>query len=393
MISDKRRIEELMLKVLEQEASTEELEFFSVWLNVPENAACFRQFKKLWNLTSGPRVTSGKAKTELRRFIRFMHENKKQGNRFIIPRVYKIAGWVAACMLPFLVAWWGWDHWSRLEIPVQTVMADITPGSPKAVLVRASGERIVLQSGEIEKCFLGNNVRLDEKGQSLHYTKNDTLEPVFTYDQLDVPRGGEFTVNLADGTVVYLNSATTLKYPPVFQEKERKVFLSGEAWFEVKKEDERPFYVVTDAVTIRVYGTAFNISTRSNGNTRTVLVEGSIGIWGNQENAPEYRLKPAQMADYCPDGVLKQITDVDPGPYISWKDGLFVFENESLENIMDMLSLWYDVDVFYKGEQVKGYHFTGHMQRYEQIDIILNAISKMIGVHFSVTGRTIVVSK
>lgn len=393
MTSDKERIEKLMLRVVNREATADDLNYFSDWLKVPENAACFEQFKKLWNLTSGPRPTSGKTEAELHQFVRFMREHRNLTSRYRMRRIYRITGWVAACMLPLMVAVWGWNQRQQQELPVHTPVVNILPGSSKAILTLSSGKQIVLNPGDLAKNNLGTNVQLDEKGHSLHYLNNDSPNLAVYYDRLDIPRGGEFTVTLADGTVVYLNSASTLKYPPVFQEKERKVFLSGEAYFEVKKEDSRPFYVVTDAVTIRVYGTSFNVSTRCHGNTQAVLITGSIGISGNQENAPEFLLKPLQMADYTPDGVLNRIADVDPHSYVAWKEGLFVFENESLENIMDLLSLWYDVDVVFQSERVKDYHFTGHMERYEQIDVILNAIGKMVGVHFSITNKTIVVSE
>lgn len=393
MISDRERMEELMLRVMNREATAEELDYFADWLKVPENGASFEQFKKLWNLTSGPHVMPERTEAELHQFVRFMREHRNLTFRYSKRRVYRIAGWVAACMLPLVVAVWGWNQWNQQESPLEFPVVNVLPGSSKAVLTLSSGKQIVLKPGDDAKNSLGTNVQLDEEGHSLHYLNNDSQKAAVNYDRLDIPRGGEFTVTLADGTVVYLNSASTLKYPPVFQEKERRVFLSGEAYFEVKKEDSRPFYVVTDAVTIKVYGTSFNVSTRCKGNTQAVLVSGSIGISGNQENAPEYLLKPLQMADYRPDGVLNRIADVDPQSYIAWKEGLFVFEDESLENIMDLLSLWYDVDVVFRAERVKDLHFTGHMERYEQIDVILNAISKMVGVHFSITNKTIVVSE
>lgn len=393
MNSDEERIEELMLRVINREATADELHYFSDWLKIPENAACFEQFKKLWNLTSGPRATPDKTKTELHQFVQFMHEHRNLTSRYRMRKIYRVAAWVAACMLPLMVAVWGWNRWRQQELRTFAPVTNVIPGSSKAVLTLASGEQILLKPGEVAKNSLGTNVELDERNNILHYLNKKPQKTALKYDRLDIPRGGEFTVTLADSTVVYLNSASTLTYPPVFHEKERKVFLSGEAYFEVKKEDSRPFFVVTDAVTIRVYGTAFNVSTRCHGNTQTVLITGCIGISGNQENAPEFRLKPLQMADYSPDGVLNRIVNVDPRSAVAWKEGLFVFEDENLGHIMDLLSLWYDVDVIFQSERVKNYHFTGHMERYEQIDVILKAISKMVGVHFSIANKTIIVSE
>ena len=191
---------------------------------------------------------------------------------------------------------------------------------------------------------------------------------------------------------MHLNSATELKYPVVFDEEKREVHVSGEAYFEVKKEENRPFYVVVDGMRIRVYGTSFNVNTQRDGFVQTVLVEGSVGIMA-EGMAEECRMIPSQLAEYNKERSLIEVKEVEVEPYVAWKDGFFVFEDESLEQIMNTLSLWYDVDVFYVNPQLQGLHFTGHMRRYDQIDNILKAIGSAVGVTFSVKDRSIWISK
>lgn len=209
---------------------------------------------------------------------------------------------------------------------------------------------------------------------------------------MKTPRGGEYTVVLSDGTKVYLNAASELKYPVQFDSKKRQVHLSGEAYFEVTRDTNRPFYVVTDAVRVKVYGTEFNVNTYGIGGTQTTLVSGKVGIRGKSSER-EYMMEPSQLAEFDVNGEFKGIRNVNAGTYTAWKEGFFVFENEGLEDILNRLARWYDVDVFYGSEKVKGYHFTGHMEKYEDVEIILNAISKMVGVHFTIKDRTIVITE
>lgn len=209
---------------------------------------------------------------------------------------------------------------------------------------------------------------------------------------MKTPRGGEYTIVLSDGTKVYLNAASELKYPIQFNSEKREVYLLGEAYFEVTRDTNRPFYVITDAVRVKVYGTEFNVNTYGVGGTQTTLVSGKVGIQG-KGSIREYIMKPSQLAEFKDNGDFGGIRKVNAEIYTAWKEGFFVFEDEGLENILNRLSRWYDVDVFYGSEKVKEYHFTGHMEKYENVETILNAISKMVGVHFTIKGKTIVVTE
>jgi len=217
-------------------------------------------------------------------------------------------------------------------------------------------------------------------------------EVVLAMNTLRVPRGGEFRLKLSDGTNVYLNSASELKYPVRFDEKERRVYLSGEAYFEVTKDSNRPFYVVMEEVQIRVYGTEFNVNTHQPGKVHTVLVDGKVGI-KKRGMTEEVTMKPGELASFDREAGTFEVKEVDVRQYVVWKDGYFTFENESLEQILNTLSLWYDVDVFFQSEAVKQLVFTGYMKRYDDISEILNAITDVVGVNFTINGKTIIVSK
>lgn len=271
----------------------------------------------------------------------------------------------------------------------------ITPGGPRAVLITADqtvhelngvqGQREI----EVEK-----GVVIKQGGANLEYDSlvASVQEVALAMNALRVPRGGEFRLKLSDGTNVYLNSASELKYPVRFDEKERKVYLSGEAYFEVTKDSDRPFYVVTEEVQVRVYGTEFNVNTHQPGKVHTVLVDGKVGI-KKRGMTGEITMKPGELASFDRNAGTFEVKEVDVRQYVVWKDGYFTFENESLEQILNTLSLWYDVDVFFQSESAKQLVFTGYMKRYNDISEILNAITDVVGVNFTINGKTIIVSK
>jgi len=180
------------------------------------------------------------------------------------------------------------------------------------------------------------------------------------------------------------NAATELKYPVAFHAKERRVYLKGEAYFEVAPDKNRPFYVETEEVKVRVLGTVFNVNTHYTRGVRTVLVEGAVALeWGDQK---EIRMKPGELADFDRTTTEVTLKEVDVTSYISWKEGYFVFEDEPLEEIMHTLSLWYDKEFLFVGKRSRTLHFSGHIKRYERIETILSAITDVTGVEFRMNG-------
>ena len=301
-------------------------------------------------------------------------------------------GWykfVAAVMIPLMVVAAGYFIRETKPGTEQkgTELASIEPGKSKAIL-RLADNRVIEITREQETRFdVAEGIAATNNLSGMVYPEQVAMGKA-EYNVLEVPRGGEYTVTLSDGTVVYLNSGSELRYPVAFGAERRDVFLSGEGYFEVAKDAERPFFVNADKLKIRVYGTSFNVNTYNIANVETVLVEGKIGIQGN--NA-EYTVKPGQLALYNREKGTMEIRDVDVRPYVAWKEHEFMFDNESLEEIMNTLSLWYDVDVFFQTASLKQLHFTGHLGRYEEVSHILDAISGVTQVKFSVKGRTIIV--
>ncbi|WP_292265414.1 FecR family protein [Butyricimonas sp.] len=380
--------DELILKVLDGRATPEEILALFRWIETDSaNEEYFNQLKKAWNLTSGPISSKEREEKEFQIYMDYIRSRRRTYN---LHRIYKYA---AIMILPLLAG----IYLLQRELTVKdtrsvVVAAKIEPGGYKAILTTAMGNTISLFPSDQEAIQVDEHISVTNGQAGIVYNNTKSTETSLQYNILQTPRGGEYTVTLSDGTRVYLNAASKIKYPVVFDEQKREVYLSGEAYFEVTKDVDRPFYVMTDAVRVKVYGTEFNVNTYSTRSVQTVLVSGKVGISG-KDSKEEYMLGPSQLAEFSDEGVFKGIREVNPATYTAWRDGRLVFENEGLEEILNRLSRWYNVDVFYSNEKVKGYHFTGHMEKYEDIEIILRAISKMVGVHFTIKDKTIVVTE
>ena len=302
--------------------------------------------------------------------------------------------YAAVLLLPILVVGLWKLVYEVEQVPVVTSsVSQIQPGCSRAVLVLDDGRTVFLKEEEEGVISEDKGIMVTGERDRLVYTSSEGKNvDELRFNELEIPRGGEYKVRLADGTLVYLNSATRMKYPVKFDEKERKVYLSGEAYFEVAKDPERPFFVEMEGVEVRVYGTSFNVNTHQEGNIQTVLVKGSIGV-KVLSSGMESMIRPGQMAEFKQGNTKVDVKDVNVAVYTDWKDGIFRFENQRLEDILTVLSNWYDVDVFYQTASVKELHFSGYMERYKDVSVILEAITLSTGVTFSIQGKTIVVSK
>ncbi|MDR1273589.1 MAG: FecR domain-containing protein [Odoribacteraceae bacterium] len=271
--------------------------------------------------------------------------------------------------------------------PSPVVAEFITPGQPRAMLYLASGE--VVPVGDSPLTILDPNVtevNVKEGGELTYAARKEAPTLPGATHRISIPRGGEFSAVLGDGTKVRLNSRTELSYPVHFSQESREVYLEGEAYFEVVK-DGRPFVVHVGGLDVRVLGTEFNVNTQTAGTVKTVLVTGSVEIASGGETV---RLSPNQLATYR-DGKFS-VRRVDVTPHVAWKDNNFVFDKERLEDIMETLSLWYDMEVIYESDLVKEMRLTGDLERYEDVRKLLYFFEKTSsGLHFDIIGKTVIV--
>ncbi len=210
------------------------------------------------------------------------------------------------------------------------------------------------------------------------------------YNTLNVPKGGFYPIELSDGTKVWLNSETSLRYPVRFTERERRVYLRGEAYFEVAYDNRYPFVVNVGGMEVKVLGTRFNVNCYDRDTIRTTLVDGSVCI-KDVFSDRETLLCPDEMATYCRSTRLVTKEKVDPFVYTAWKEGKFVFENETVEEIMKRLSRWYDIEVVYENQEIRYQTFTGIMERFSDVRDILHLIEETATVKFDIENHVIVV--
>lgn len=291
-----------------------------------------------------------------------------------------------------LVLWQGMKN--EAEEEHRQFSAVSRPGGERAILKLYNGKTVVLDS-TMKSSLIAHeaNVRIEmDSNHLLRYSSHDSIEMANDNknNELIIPKGGEYQVVLADGTKVWLNSASRLIYPQSFMGKERLVVLSGEAFFDVTHDAERPFVVETSRMNVKVLGTRFNVNDYDdNEEVSTTLVNGSVEIISGDQQA--FRLVPGEQA-YGKENELEK-REVNVRLYTSWIDGKFLFNNTELEEIAKQISRWYDVEIFFSSESVKKVRFTGAIVKFKPLEDLVRMIESTSQVRFSVKGRTIVISE
>jgi transmembrane sensor len=271
---------------------------------------------------------------------------------------------------------------------VSNVFYDAPPGGNRAALTLANGKIITLdslQNGIIVK-MASFEVSKTKDGQLVyHVIENNTQKSGL--NTLTTPRGGQYQIVLPDGSKVWLNAASSIKFPSVFKGKIREVELKGEAYFEVAKNAAMPFKVKSAHAQIEVLGTHFNVRAYPDEKVmKTTLVEGAVKITsGNLSNV----LKPGEQAVLNGDNGMKVINDVDADVETAWKDGLFQFKDASIEEIMRQVALWYNLKISFEGEIPQRY-FTGKISRNVKASEFLNMLN-YTGVKFKLESGNIIV--
>jgi ferric-dicitrate binding protein FerR (iron transport regulator) len=277
------------------------------------------------------------------------------------------------------------------DVKVAEKKSVISAGTTKAILVLADGSSVDL--GRLSKDTLkqGEAV-LSTTDNSIAYSKESSIEAPDDkeiFNTIKTPRGGEYVLNLSDGTKVWLNSQSVIKYPVNFKGKYRKVHLEGEAFFKVAKDKSHPFIVKSNSLNVKVLGTSFNVRNYNDEHElHTTLVEGSVEF---KTQFGTTILKPGQQAILAKDGMKNVVKEVDAKLYTSWIDGKIVIRNEELESIMNKLSKWYNMEVFYMSEAVRKLMFYAHIDRYDDLNELLSKFEKTGNVRFKVKNNIVYV--
>lgn len=271
------------------------------------------------------------------------------------------------------------------------VCSQFPAGESRAVLILGDGQRMELNRQMDDSVIIDAGMRLETTGGKVEYRQEKTQPATLIFNTLEIPRKGEFQLVLADGTKVWLNSESCIRYPVAFAGKERRVYLQGEAYFEVSKNKEIPFIVDMGKAAIQVLGTSFNARAyRDEPRVYATLAEGKIQLEAGQGSLI---LQPEEQ------GVVELASGeltrkkVDIHLYTGWKEGRFIFQEQTLEEMMNTLSRWYDIQVFYENPAVRKVTFSGNLKRYDSFDKIIGMLEMTGMAHFKVNGNTIIISE
>ncbi|MBX3241462.1 MAG: FecR domain-containing protein [Chitinophagaceae bacterium] len=280
---------------------------------------------------------------------------------------------------------------NSLPETAQTKTGDeIVPGSNRAILTLGDGTVIILDSTDSGSLAQQGNTRVIKMdGGKLLYSAgevaNGVVQPL--YNTIATPRGGQYAIDLSDGTKVWLNASSSIHFPTSFIDSVREVSITGEAYFEVSYRPKQPFIVRVNNNRILVLGTHFNVMAYDNEpGINTTLLEGSLLV---QSDRASQLLKPGNQVKLNAAGDMTLIRDADVEEAIAWKNGRFSFTGADMRSIMRQIERWYDVNVKFEGDVPL--HFSGQLNRYANVRELLRKLELTNEVHFEIEGRTIVV--
>lgn len=389
------KTETIIVKYLMNEANIEELNSLTVWIKNPKNKRIFKNF-----VEANYAIDINTKQFELENTKKeYLNKIRRDHYIFYKYRLHKIGIYAAVLIIGSLTT----VHFlkdslfnSKVDSTTTSIVNtnSIVPGTDKATLTIANGEKVPLGKGTSYQ-----TPNASSNGEQIIYTTNDNkvrgaVEHV-EYNYLTIPRGGQFYIVLSDGTKVWLNSESQLKYPVTFIDgRERQVELVyGEAYFDVSPSTENQgskFIVLNKSQKVEVLGTEFNIKAYSDEpNIYTTLVEGKVAIvHGNKK---EY-LHPNQQSNLSLDNNDVSINSVNLYNEIAWKEGIFTFRRKSLEDIMRVLSRWYDIEVVFENSELKTAGFNGVVGKDQNIEEILELI-KGFGVitDFEIKNKTVMI--
>jgi ribosomal 50S subunit-recycling heat shock protein len=260
----------------------------------------------------------------------------------------------------------------------------IAPGKSGAILTLDNGVEVILDSVANGVVAIQHGAEAMIENGQLKYRSSGSNSTVVAYNTMSTPKGREYRLTLPDGTQVWLNAASSIRYPTVFTGNERKVEITGEAYFEVAKNATKPFYVLANKkATIQVLGTHFNVNAYDNETSlSTTLLEGAVKVNGTL-------IKPGQQVQIDKEGASNVRNDIDTDKVMAWKNGYFNFEGAGIEEIMRQIARWYDIEVIFEGAKPK-VEFEGKMTRDVSLDGLI-VLLKKAGIHLRLEDRKLIV--
>lgn len=388
MDDKKINIEELLVRILENRAGSEEIRYFSKWMEGQENRVYFEKFKKIWNFSAGSHASPEMLEAGVRDYRLFMEKSLKSKMRVTL--MWRI-GSVAAVLLMILYS----VFWLRKDV------SEVSSGEKYVV---SSGREVILKLADNKEIILGDSLNLsgvagewvsinkvDHRG--IVYRLKDSMgikEEELSYNQIIVPAGERFLVQLSDGTKVWINSESALRYPAYFGKNIREVEARGNVYFEVAKDSTRPFVVASRELTTEVLGTRFEVNTYGDRDeVSATLVEGSVRVGVGSRFVV---IKPNQQFTFNTKSGTIEVNEVDAAREVMWKDGILVIDNEAFRDVVWKLERWYGVSIVNETGLVFTQSFSGEFDR-EDIHMAIESLCTNLNITYTMDKDRIILKR
>jgi transmembrane sensor len=387
---DQTRIASLIERYLTGTCTVAEREELANWANQAQHDdVLLQELRAAWDKYEPDAEMKALATPAVDRIEQRLFGNRQQPARLRVLSGFRKRWTIAAAAILLLFA--GVAIWKMQQkaLPKEqiAIVHDIAPGGNKAILTLSGGQRIVLDSASNGQLAQQGHVTISKQADGrIAYTASSTaVAPVVTYNTLSTPRGGHYQLTLPDGTQVWLNAASSITYPVAFTGAQRKVTMTGEAYFEVHKDAAHPFIVSRNDVDVAVLGTHFNINAYADEpDIQVTLLEGAVRVTraGNG-----LTLQPAQQALVTSRLTLNGHPNIDA--VMAWKNGSFNFNDKSVDASLRQLSRWYDVDIVYQGP-VPNVTIAGEMGMDLNLSQVLTVLQKT-GLHVNLEGKNLII--
>ena len=369
-------------------AGSEEIRYFSKWMEGQENRVYFEKFKKIWNFSAEVKkiwnfffffyASTEMLESGVRDYRLFMEKSLKSKMRVTL--MWRI-GSVAAVLLMILYS----VFWLRKDV------SEVSSGEKYVV---SSGREVILKLADNKEIILGDSLNLSGvAGEWVSINKVDSMgieEEELSYNQIIVPAGERFLVQLSDGTKVWINSESALRYPAYFGKNIREVEARGNVYFEVAKDSTRPFVVASRELTTEVLGTRFEVNTYGDRDeVSATLVEGSVRVGVGSRFVV---IKPNQQFTFNTKSGTIEVNEVDAARKVMWKDGILVIDNEAFRDVVWKLERWYGVSIVNETGLVFTQSFSGEFDR-EDIHMAIESLCTNLNITYTMDKDRIILKR
>ena len=384
IISQNKRICYLIAKQLWEGLDDVERRELEAWRQLePENEVLYL---KLTNREKVSRYVEKRASIDMKKYAMVYDREIGLGVR---GRMNKLWGYAAAILVLCVIGVTIWMNELKQNEANQLAQVTIEPGRAKALLVLDDGQEIELDDHKTSKVLEESGIVIVNDSSRVEYRPASRMGEKEVMNKIIVPTGGEYNLILSDGTRVYLNAESVITFPKHFTGERREVTLEGEAYFHVTASKEHPFIVKTEQQNLRVLGTSFAI--RAYANESVVLTTLETGKVNIHSKGQEVILTPGKQS-CLKDGNLT-VAKVNTTLFTAWHKGIFIFQDQPLENILNTLARWYNIDIFYTNENLKDIHFSGGMLKFRPLKDLVEMIELSSPVRFTMEGKKIIISK